>query len=411
MRRQLEQQVESGEMTIAGEKRALNEISNCRRTRRTVEGFKSIQDSINQERAAVDGLREKLNDPELKAVSERAEAVKAELDSIKRADDEINAHRSKLFSERRGLKEQLNGLYLQKRESGSKFKEDNDKYFQQVNEDRAKRAERMRAQRQAEDEARKKEKALQLREDAAIPAFQEKIEDCQTLIDYFSGKSTNGNIKLSTSSKQAEAKAELAGVPKLEIRQVNTDFGEGVVVKKKRDEEESYFVGGKGKAKGKKGGVKSTHRATNGSANGDAAPTAPTPSSSGTGALNMPYPTLAALLQLSIPPPVSSADLPRCVEDLKTKKAWFEANQARVTSENIAKAEAEIQRLFNGDAKPDSASAVDETPLEEEKPAEPTPTPAKPDGLSTGVSTENVDAILEDVKESQAEVEAETEAQ
>jgi len=30
---------------------------------------------------------------------------------------------------------------------------------------------------------------------------------------------------------------------------------------------------------------------------------------------------------------------------LQTKKAWFEANQARVTAENIAKAEAEIKRL------------------------------------------------------------------
>jgi len=36
------------------------------------------------------------------------------------------------------------------------------------------------------------------------------------------------------------------------------------------------------------------------------------------------------------------------VEDLKTKKAWFEANQARVTAENITKAEADIRRLASG---------------------------------------------------------------
>jgi len=50
-------------------------------------------------------------------------------------------------------------------------------------------------------------------------------------------------------------------------------------------------------------------------------------------------------LSLSIPPPVSTADLPRVVEDLKTKKSWFEANQARQTAENVAKAQAQIQKL------------------------------------------------------------------
>jgi len=36
------------------------------------------------------------------------------------------------------------------------------------------------------------------------------------------------------------------------------------------------------------------------------------------------------------------------VEDLKTKKAWFEANQAHETKERVAKAEAEIQQLKSG---------------------------------------------------------------
>ena len=43
---------------------------------------------------------------------------------------------------------------------------------------------------------------------------------------------------------------------------------------------------------------------------------------------------------MSIPPPSSQIDVPRVVEDLNTKKAWFdlfEANQARVMAEAIAK--------------------------------------------------------------------------
>jgi len=126
------------------------------------------------------------------------------------------------------------------------------------------------------------------------------------------------------------AKTELAGVPKLDIRQVK-DTADGLVpMKKKGDEEQTYFVG---KPKGKK--ISKTDGATN------------TPSSapSSNGLLNIPLGNLSAILSLSIPPPVSTADLPRVVEDLKTKKSWFEANQARQTAENVAKAQAQIQKL------------------------------------------------------------------
>jgi len=55
--------------------------------------------------------------------------------------------------------------------------------------------------------------------------------------------------------------------------------------------------------------------------------------------------------------------VPRVVEDLKTKKAWFEANQARVTAENVKKAESEIQRLTNT-AKADIAIPSNEAEAE-----------------------------------------------
>jgi hypothetical protein len=90
-------------------------------------------------------------------------------------------------------------------------------------------------------------------------------------------------------------------------------------MKKKGEEEQTYFVG---KAKGKKGSK------MDGSAN------SPSPTPPPHGSFNIPLSNLSALLSLSIPPPVSNTDLPRVVDDLKTKKAWFEANQARQTAEN-----------------------------------------------------------------------------
>ncbi|KAF8222177.1 hypothetical protein L208DRAFT_617497 [Tricholoma matsutake] len=323
----LEKQVESGNMKLADEKRALQEISSVKRNRRVVESFQADQESIEADRRTVDELKQQLDDPESRAISERFDAIKTELDELKKEGDEAYAGRTKLFEERDGLQAQLNTLFNQKRESAQQFRELNDRYWTKVNEDRARRAERAREQRGAEEAQKRQEIAARLREEAEIPAFQAQIEDCQTLIDHFSGKNS-GNITVPLA-----AKPDVAGVPKLEIRKVDGAPEGSIARKKKGEEEESYFVGGKGKSKGKRGGSKPSD------ANGT--PTSPTSNSP----LNVPLATLSALLTLSIPPPASVVDLPRVIEDLKTKKAWFEANQARVTAENISKAESEIQRL------------------------------------------------------------------
>jgi hypothetical protein len=322
-------------LTLAAEKRALQDISTFKRNRRTVESFEAEQESIEADRRAADELRKQLDDPESKAVSDRFDAIKAELDELKKESDDAYAGRNKLFEERDSLQAEVNTLYNSKRDSAQRFRDANDRYWAKVNEDRARRAEKMRAQRQADELAKKLEIAERLREDASVPAFQAQIEDCQTLIDYFLGK-TSGNFTFASTPASLVPKKDVAGVAKLELRTVDVEPQQGLVARKKKgDDEESYFVGGKGK-KAKKGGAK---------ANGPSE-AAPATSASST-QLNVPLATLSALLSLSIPPPTATADVPRVVEDLKTKKAWFEANQARVTTENITKAEADIKRLTN----------------------------------------------------------------
>lgn len=171
---------------MADEKRALQEISQAKRSRRTVESFQTEEEAIQREKAAADELRKQLDDPETKALHERADAIKAELDQIKKEGDEAYNNRSKLFDERNELKAKISELYSQKRQSAQKYKEENDRFYAKLQEDRARKAEKIRAQRAAEDEQKKKEISARLLEEAKVPAFQDKIEDCQTLIDYFS---------------------------------------------------------------------------------------------------------------------------------------------------------------------------------------------------------------------------------
>jgi hypothetical protein len=359
-------------MKLVDEKRALQEIQQTKRIRKTVENFKADSDAIDMDRMAVEELKKQLDDPEAKAMSERYDAIKAELDEIKKEDDELYADRSRLLDERSALQQQIDALFKERRESAARFREANDRYYTKLNEDRARRAERLRAQKEAEEEEKRKARILQLREEASQPAFGVQIEDCQTLIDYFTGKSPTAT----TSSE----KTDYTG-PKLDIRQVEAAPGNFVPRKKKGEDEEAYFAGGKGKSKGKKG-----HRA-------NGAPTLEaTPSSS---RINVPFATLSALLTLSIPPPSSQTDILRVVEDLKTKKAWFEANQARVTAEAISKAEAEIRRLTLG--KVDSAASLDGWSNDSSVGVTPElgPTLKVPDGLSSDVGVGKPEILQE----------------
>ncbi|KAF8138278.1 hypothetical protein EV363DRAFT_519338 [Boletus edulis] len=297
----LEKQVESGSMKLVDEKRALQEISQAKRTRRAVEGFQATQDSIDADRNDADELRKQLDDPESKAISDRYDKIKAELDELKKESDEAYAGRTKLFEERDELQAQITALFNEKRSSAQQFREANDRYWTKVNEDRARRAERARAQRAAEEAQKRLEHAQQLREEASLPAYQAEMQDCQTLIDALSGKSSD-TVVLPSSS--LPPKSDVAGVPKLELRQVETAADGLVARKKKGEKEETYFMG-KGK-RGKKDKIPKVAHETD-------------------ALKNLPFGTITALSKCAIPLPTTAADVPRVIEDLKTKKAWYEA--------------------------------------------------------------------------------------
>ncbi|KLO18103.1 hypothetical protein SCHPADRAFT_820460 [Schizopora paradoxa] len=408
----LEKQVEAATLKLVDEKKALRDISAGKRLRRNLEALQADQEAINKDQAAIEALHKQLDDPELKAAHDRADAIYAELEKMRKDGDELHANKQVLVGQSSALKAEIDALYTRKRESTKTYKDAGDRYWTKVNADRERRQQEYKAKREKEENEKKRAVALELREEAELPAFQEEIEDCQTLIDFFSGKGTGVKER----ADPASSKVALVGVPELELRQVETAPAAGFVQSKKKGEDEDvYFAGTKGKGKGKKNGGKAK---PNGSAAADAATNgdAPSPAPSSSDKLQVPLATLRALLKMSIPPPSSPADVPRTVEDLRTKKAWFEANQARVTKENIAKAEAQIQKLSA--AQPTSTKGSSKsgtaTPASEilppngdgENPAEPIPTPLQTDTLSVGVESEKVDEVLEEVQEEEVQAES-----
>ena len=195
------------------------------------------------------------------------------------------------------------------------------RYYAKVQADRTARQERFKAEKAKEDASRREEEIIHLREEAKNPAYAAEIEDCAVLISWFKGKYGKGEVpetNAGSKSGSGAATASLQGVKDLEIRQVDSDF-KGMTLKKKGDDEELGGLFG-GLFKGKKGKGKK------------AEPTGTaTPPAAESGAVNLPMSLLSALLSLGIPPPSGKEDITRTIDDLETKKAWFQANSEAKT--------------------------------------------------------------------------------
>lgn len=239
-------------------------------------------------------------------------------------------------------------------------------YYAKVREDQKAKQDRFRAEKAAQESLKRDEEIARLREEARIPAFSREIEDCGVLIGWFNGRYGNKVPEMkSVPSGAAEEEARaLTGVKELNLRKVE-DEPVGVVLDKKAADAEDPWasLAGTGGKKGKKG------KKTAAPAASSDAPTS-TPTSTSNASVNLPYALLTAILNLSIPPPSSQADVARCVSDLEHKKAWFEANQKQKTEQEITRVEAVVKRMLkkgekNGAVDEEAAAGTDE---EEVKP-------------------------------------------
>lgn len=193
------------------------------------------------------------------------------------------------------------------------------RYYAKIQADRQARQERFKAEKAKEEASRREEEIVRLREEAKNPAYAGEIEDCKILIGWFQGKYGGGEVPSTNAGTKSQT--QLEGVKAHEIRKVESDFS-GMTLKKKGDDEElGGFFGGAGKGKKKGSGKKGSNPAS-----GTA-----TPSEQPSGAVNLPMSLLSALLSLGIPPPSGKDDVQRTIDDLETKKAWFEANSEAKT--------------------------------------------------------------------------------
>ncbi|KAI5819232.1 hypothetical protein BZA77DRAFT_259648 [Pyronema omphalodes] len=357
----LDKNVSSGNMKIVEEKRALQEISQLNKQKKNFAAFEEQQAAIDADRAKLKAMKEKKQDPEVKQLSDLYDEKDREFKALKAEADAVFANLNKLRDERT----RLNDLQKSKWNALKKLQDD---YYQSRTAYRAyeKEARKIREERRAKEQAeyllkKKLAAASERMEAASQPAFASEIMSCEGLIAYFD-----------PSSAEAAKKAKLAATPRdlaaKATREVGAYQGKKPVKVLVR-EEEQYFVGTGGK-NGKKGRK--------------AAPapvvTEEKEDSAANGKINLNLGLLEELSRVDVFVPSSRDEVPKVLEILHEKLQWYKDNQDRVTKENIAKAQKEIDRLEKEDeaaaapaaevsetASPAAEESATEAPAAEEK--------------------------------------------
>ncbi|CAK7227392.1 multicopy suppressor of BFA (Brefeldin A) [Sporothrix curviconia] len=331
----LDSQVNGGMMKLVDEKKALAEISNLKKVRKNFSAFDVQEKQISELRASIKQIKDSMDDPEAKTLSEKYNGLQAELDTIKAEQDGVYKNLSSLRDER-------SKLHSEQREKFDAIRKIKDEYYgakkafaAYEREARNKAWERKQAERERFDRERKKERAQRMLTEASDPAYLDEIRRARSLLHFFDPSSTPAPPAADASSSSLAA---------TNVRTVDGAGIKGQRLVRKEDREDEYLPAAK-KAGGKKSGKKEA----------------------GAKGFNVPPAVIEDCASMGLNPPASAADVPEVIEKIKAKLAHWETDQEAQTQRNVEKAKKEIEKLekeeesaANGDKKADSDKAVAE---------------------------------------------------
>ena len=308
--KRLESQVDSGNMKLVDEKKALAEISSLRKQRKGFSGFEESEKAISDVKSQISELRKTLDNPEAKALSEKYNGIAKELDGIKAEQDDAFKGLNSLRDERTKLQAEQSAKYAALKEVKDKYYQANRAHRDYENELWRQKQERAKAERDAQAKEKRKKAAAQRLEEASAPAYMDEILTAEGLIRYFDPDAP-------VESKNLREPSGFAAVAQ---RTVDAAPMKGTALSKKEDREDMYFMGGGGGGKkGKKG--KKGSAATSGTA---------TPAES---KFQLSVGIYEQLDKVKVDAPASQADVPVVLEKLKEKVGRWKADQDKKTKE------------------------------------------------------------------------------
>jgi len=291
----LMKQVDSGQMKLVDEKKALTEVSNLRRLLKSFDGIEGLQKTIDTKKAENADLRKTFENPENKALSEKYNANQKELDEIKASRDDVNKNFDKLKADRERLHDKQNQTW-------KAIQELKDRYYAQRKEYKAfedqlyqQRREKQKAERDQYEKERRKKAAEARLEEASAPAYGDEIITAENIIRHFepsygTAEADKGPGKFAASNQ----------------RSIDQSGPKGMTVLKK--EEEDFFTGAGGKKKGKKGAK-----------------------AAGDNKFNLSIDLIEGLGKLGVDPPANQSEVGPTVEKLKEKVANWKKDQKEQT--------------------------------------------------------------------------------
>lgn len=301
----LDRDVNSGTMKIVDENKAIAEISSLRRLRKNFAQFDSWQKAIDDLKAKIKEIKDTMEDPEVKALSEQYNKVQAEIDTIKAEQDSAYKNLSALRDER-------TKLHAAQEQAWQALKKHKDDYHTQrkaslawEREQREKRREREQAERERIAKERKMERAKQMLAEASEPAFFEELRRATNLLYFFDPKLAPTEKGPLLADKGLAATAQ---------RKVDDSGLTGMRLMRKEDRDDDYMPAVK---KGKKGkGAKKTD-----------APAA----SSSSSKFSLPPSVVEDCAFIGVNPPMAAAEVPEVTEKVKAKIDQWKTDQPEQT--------------------------------------------------------------------------------
>ncbi|KAI1105813.1 hypothetical protein F4804DRAFT_97103 [Jackrogersella minutella] len=311
----LEKQVNGGMMKLVDEKKALAEISNLRKQRKNFAQFDTSQKGIDEIKAKIKEIKDSMDDPEARALSDQYTKIQAELDSIKAEQDEVFKNLNSLRDERSKLQAEQQEKFQAVRKIKDDYYGAKKAFAEYEREARQRARERQKAERDRIEKEKKKERAQKMLQEASDPAYLEELRRANSLLHFFDPSSTT--------TEKAPLVAD-SGLGAQASRKVDDSGLKGTRLVKKEDREDEYLPAvKKGKKGGKKGGASVVTEK----------------------GYNCPPSVIDDCGFMGIDPPMSAADVPAAIEKVKAKLEHWKADQQAQTQRNVDKAKKEIEKI------------------------------------------------------------------
>lgn len=295
----LDKQVNSGTMKLVDEKKALADISSLRKVRKNFGQFEDSQKQIDDLRAKIKEIKDSMEDPEQKAMSEQYNKIQAELDAIKAEQDEAYKGLSSLRDERSKLQAEQQEKYTAIRKLKDDYYSQKKAYQAYDREARERYREKQKAEHERVIKERKKADAERRLAEASDPAFLDEIRRANSLLAFLdpNHKVEKGPLMADTGlGAQAQRTVDEAGL-------------KGTKLVSKKDREEEYAPAAKKGKKGKKSGT----------------------SGASSKFFNCPPSVVEDCAAMGIEPPMSALDVPTVAEKVRAKLEQWKNDQETQT--------------------------------------------------------------------------------